>query len=61
MLCDRCNSSLVEIEHYGEQLTGCLECNVWRGSKRAFIIELSVEDFDALRNTLDSDYFAGAP
>ena len=49
MLCDRCKERLIEIDHYGERLTGCLECNVWWGSKRAFIIELSVEDFEGLR------------
>ncbi len=47
--CDRCTSSLIEIDHYGERLLGCIECNVWRGSKQAFIVELSVEDFQALR------------
>ena len=47
--CDRCNSRLIEIDHYGERLVGCKECNVWRGSKGAFIVELSVEDFQALR------------
>jgi hypothetical protein len=46
---ERCKERLIEIDHYGERLTGCLECNVWWGSKRAFIIELSVEDFEALR------------
>jgi hypothetical protein len=49
MRCDRCNSPLMEIDHYGERLTGCMECNCWRGDRRAFIVELSVEDFEALR------------
>ena len=26
-LCDRCNFLLVEIDHYGERLIGCVECN----------------------------------
>ena len=26
MDCERCKESLIEIEHYGEQLIGCLEC-----------------------------------
>lgn len=47
--CDRCNAPLIEIDHYGERLSGCIECNCWQGSKRAFIAELSVEDFEALR------------
>ena len=29
--------------------TGCIECNSWRSNKRAFIVELSVEDIRALR------------
>ena len=49
MHCDRCASPLTEIDHYGERLTGCLECNCWQGSKGAFIVELSVEDVEALR------------
>jgi hypothetical protein len=49
MQCDRCDEPLIEIDHYGERLTGCLECNVWIGSKNVFIAELSVEDVQALR------------
>jgi hypothetical protein len=29
--CDRCKRPLIEIDHYGERLTGCIECNTWRG------------------------------
>ena len=32
-----------------ERLTGCIECNCWRGDKSPFMVELSVEDFAALR------------
>ena len=49
MLCDRCEQKLIEIDRDGERLTGCIECNCWRGDKSAFIVELSVEDFAALR------------
>ena len=49
MLCDRCEEPLIEIDRHGERLTGCLECNCWRGSRGAFIVELSVEDCEALR------------
>jgi hypothetical protein len=49
MLCDRCEHPLIEIDHYGERLNGCLQCNCWKGDKSAFIVELSVEDFAALR------------
>lgn len=50
MNCDRCDSPLNEINHYGERLTGCLECNSWRSNRRAFIVELTVEDVHALRD-----------
>jgi hypothetical protein len=49
MNCERCGSPLKEIDHYGERLTGCLECNVWRSSKRAFVVELLPDDIKALR------------
>src|SRR5262245_59188245 len=34
---------------YAEQLTGCIECNCWWGGRSAFIVYLSIEDFQALR------------
>ena len=46
--CDRCGSPLIQIDHYGDRLTGCVACNVWRGDKSAFIVELAVEDWEAL-------------
>ena len=46
--CNRCGAPLIQIDHDGDQLTGCLTCNVWRGDKAAFIIELAVEDWEAL-------------
>ena len=49
MLCDRCNQPLIEIDRYGKRLTGCIECNCWRGDKSAFIVELSSENIQALR------------
>ena len=52
MLCDRCEHPLIEIDHYGERLKGCLQCNCWKGDKSAFIVELSVEDFEALRDLI---------
>jgi hypothetical protein len=48
-VCDRCESPLIEIDRYGECLVGCLECNVWQNNKRAFVVELSAEDVQALR------------
>jgi hypothetical protein len=52
--CDRCGSPLIQIDHYGDQLTGCLACNVWRGDKGAFIVELAVEDWEALGKLRES-------
>ena len=46
--CDRCGSALIQIEHCGDRLTGCLACNLWRGDKGVFIVELEVEDWEAL-------------
>jgi hypothetical protein len=41
---------LTEIDHYGERLIGCVECNRWtrRGTKHV-ITQLPDEDIDALR------------
>jgi hypothetical protein len=50
MNCDRRNEPVIEIEHWDEQLVGCMECNCWRGGRSAFIIDLSVEDIQALRD-----------
>src|SRR5215813_8629727 len=48
-VCDRCDATLIEIDHYGDRLKGCIECNIWCGGKNAFVVELSVEDIEALR------------
>jgi hypothetical protein len=52
--CDRCGAPLIQIDPYGDQLTGCLACNVWRGDRGAFIVELAVEDWEALGKLRDS-------
>ena len=49
MLCDRCDQPLIEIDRHSERLTGCLECNCWQANNGAFVVELSVEDYEALR------------
>jgi uncharacterized Zn finger protein (UPF0148 family) len=46
--CDRCGSPLIQIDHYGDRLSGCPACNLWRGDKSAFIVELKVEDWETL-------------
>ena len=52
--CDHCGSPLIQIDHDGDRLTGCVVCNVWRGDKNAFIVELAVEDWEALGKLRDS-------
>jgi hypothetical protein len=47
---DRCNAPMIDIEHYGEQLTGCIECNCWHRGKSAFLIDLSAADIEALHD-----------
>ena len=48
--CDNCRQALIEIDHYGERLVGCIECNrwSWRGSQK-LLLELPDDDIDALR------------
>jgi hypothetical protein len=48
-VCPQCLGVLIETDHYGERLIGCVECNRWtrRGSK--LIVQLPDEDIDALR------------
>jgi hypothetical protein len=46
--CDRCGSPLIQIDHYGDRLIGCLACNRWQGDKHAFTVALEVEDWEAL-------------
>jgi hypothetical protein len=46
--CDRCGAPLIEIEHHGNRLIGCLACNRWRGNKSAFVVELEAEVWEAL-------------
>jgi hypothetical protein len=43
----------VKIDHYGEELIGCLECNYWRrpGDKKS-ILEMVQADLEALRATV---------
>ena len=47
-------ASLIQIDHCGDRLTGCPACNVWRGDKSAFIVELAVEDWEALGKLRES-------
>jgi hypothetical protein len=48
MMSQKCNRQLIEIDHYGERLIGCIDCNRWNceGSKR-LLMELPEEGLQA--------------
>jgi hypothetical protein len=50
-ICHHCRRPLVEIDHCGERLIGCLKCNCWGwpGSDKLFMA-LPEDDFQALSN-----------
>ena len=49
--CSKCHRPLIEIDHYGERLIGCIECNHWGwpGSDKPFMA-LPEDDLQALSN-----------
>ena len=48
--CPQCHGPLIEIDHYGLRLIGCLECNRWGfPDDEQLLMELAEEDVDALR------------
>jgi len=49
-VCFKCRGALIEIDHYGERLIGCVECNRWgRPDDKQLVMELMDEDIEALR------------
>jgi hypothetical protein len=46
--CKQCDQPLVEIDHWGERLTGCPECNRWQTSTGEKC-RLAPDDIMALR------------
>jgi hypothetical protein len=50
--CSQCKCPFIAIDHYGERLIGCIECNRWSwpDSRRLFMA-LPEEDVRALRET----------
>jgi len=48
--CRYCNSPLMKIDHYGEVLIGCIDCNRWDhpGDKK-LIMEMLEDDLKAVR------------
>jgi hypothetical protein len=53
LYCPLCRVPLIEIDHHGKRLLGCIECNRWcgRGSDR-LVMELPEKDFEALIGAL---------
>jgi hypothetical protein len=49
--CSQCHRPLIEIDHFGERLIGCIECNRWGlpGSKHLFMA-LPEDDLQILSN-----------
>jgi hypothetical protein len=54
-ICPSCNGPLIEIDHYGEHLVGCIECNRW--SWRLFM-KLPDDDLKALRELAPATFKA---
>jgi hypothetical protein len=53
MECDRCQQAVIEIDHYGERLTGCPTCNRWQAATGERC-RLAPDDIVALRALKDS-------
>jgi hypothetical protein len=49
--CSYCRGPLIEIDHYGERLIGCIKCNRWGWEGNALFMELPVDDLQALSNS----------
>jgi len=57
--CTECQRPLIEIDHYGERLIGCIECNHWGwlGGDKPFMV-LPEDDLQALSNLSDARHKA---
>jgi hypothetical protein len=48
--CSQCKRPLIEIDHYGERLVDCIECNRWgRPEDDTLPMQLQEDDLEALR------------
>jgi hypothetical protein len=48
--CRYCNRPLMKIDHYGEVLIGCIDCNRWgHPGDKELIMEMLQDDLEALR------------
>jgi hypothetical protein len=52
------NHPLIEIDHYGERLVGCIKCNRWGWEGSALFMELPEDDLQALSNLSDARHKA---
>ena len=50
--CFECKRPLIEIDHRGQRLHGCMTCNIWWSLTGGGAIKLSVEDLAALHALL---------
>jgi len=57
--CKQCGQGLIDIDHYGERLIGCIVCNrwTWPGSDEPFMA-LPKDDLEALSNLSDKRHRA---
>jgi hypothetical protein len=53
--CSHCHRPRIEIDHYGDRLIGCIECNRWGWEGSALFMELEEEDLRALRESLNRE------
>jgi hypothetical protein len=49
-VCPHCNGPLIEIDHCGEILVGCIDCNRWgHPDDDKLILQLLEDDLEALK------------
>jgi hypothetical protein len=49
-ICPYCGRQLMEIDHYGEVLVGCIDCNRWgHPGDQELVMQLLEADLEALR------------
>jgi hypothetical protein len=46
--CEQCKGHLIEIDHYGERLKGCPNCNRWQAASGEWC-RLAADDIVALK------------
>ena len=50
--CSQCKRPLIEIDHYGERLIGCIECNRWgRPGDATLPVQLIEDDLEAFTHS----------